>query len=106
MPSNINGNVIPITYNVSGLSASDQPYTAKIRVTSSSGASDYINLSLKVNPKSACTQFTASPSQVSFHGISGLLGITITDSPQTVTIKDCSGKIALNLPSPVVSPAN
>ena len=90
---------LAVSFNASGLPASAQPYTGRIQVTSAGGATDYITASLTVNPKSACTTLTASRASIAFTGsVVPLFNIvTVNNSPQTVTITDCSGNIPANL---------
>ena len=99
MSTQVTNGTIVVSFNASGLKTSAQPYPGRIQVTSAGGATDYITASLKVNPKSACTTLTSTPSSVAFHGtVVQLFNIvTVTDSPQTVTIKDCSGNVPANL---------
>lgn len=95
----IAGNAMTVFYNASGLPASTLPYTGTILVTSAGGATDTITTSLTVTPKATCTKLTASPVQVKFTGtVAPIFGtVTVTNSPQQVTVKDCSGNNPANL---------
>lgn len=80
-----------VSFNTTNLKAGS--YTGKILVTSSGGATDYITVSLTVNPKPACKTPIASQSQVNFAGTKNAMFpiVSVSNSPATVSLRDCAG---------------
>ena len=98
VPQSVNGS-FDVSFNASSLQAQSQPYTATIQVTSAGGATDYITVSLTVNPTQACSTLTANPASVAFTGTitPNFNTVIVNNSPQEVTIKDCSGNTVANV---------